>query len=1264
MFKNGKKKKSTTKKFKPDTSKLIPVIAVVEALILVAVSTFAWFFMAKNKKLSSGIITVQADSGLEIDFSDADKSSFIDIFNYIDKDTFYFEPATSVDGRNIYFPTSGTFDSDETENMVFREGTVNDINSKYINIDFELTNNSNEEMEIFLSNNSRFLITDDSNKKVNGKALRLAFYNNDGNSGKVDSSFTNKFKSADLVDTGSSGDADMFTVYFYRNTSSNWGTEIKAYLYDSVADTTVEITATDGSTISALYKNSGYYKAWPGEVCSQVSGNLYSYSFANPFKQYIYETEVDGEPVSTIYTSSTLRRYDTIMFSDGSDSNKTNKLTITNGKSYHSGMSEGATGSNITLRTVYFLKPRDWKGVPKCAVEYSGTSKWYAEASGGYNMSLVSAGVYSYTFPVVEDASGSNFDKIQFIASGDANQKSLLTDLQTFDATKDKKPLYYFPATGSGVTDGELYIVSDYSDSNLYFYNSKKWSQPYANINALADSYSEYKYTCSVPMIDLTGGLYYIEAPSVYMYDKMMTKTDLVGSTPINESAYPNNCQVYFSDKQVTLNNDGTYSTSNISERTDYALSKTNYIYQPGDTTTSIDNKTTYALTAPRDYSSELDITDKSYAVISPGVSAGFQRNANPVKTINNATGAATDIVPTFASAFDDYIMGSNNPVFKIGSQQTVNMSMIIWLEGTDEHCVDANYAGKNINLYLEFSTIKSMNATDETYTYRFTDSTEEIWTSNTVTSAGGVEVNPVMQMYDVDDERGYIMSGKSYSSYSGANKVRDWECLAPQSILNSGHKIEFRRVNPYNESEIWNVWQAGNITTYKDDSFDAKTRVVTFTAFADGSPDYDDYHTKSGFSQIPQLSCGGVWGNIKTQMLYLYDGRKDRNIEDTMGNDGECGYLFCHYQYTYPNSHETVTLEYKGSSHYNAFFSFVVPSTIYTQKPQITFPNYVMLSSYASNATQQKGKISYRNTYNAGTVKGQFYELNTANSGGAYEPSYWGSDVVYVQAKNSLGRAYTNSYAFYQICFEGSGGTSNFYSYMYENNNYGDSTTNNSFVAVVPSNGTYSGFHFEAAKHSSHGDKIRYDYDSHSLDTSVDGTTGLRLNTVQTVAEGNDGRILTLDWDYAKILYKNSWNDAQYSADDNHTITAHYGDNGGYTYTLKYMTTSNNQDIYEAYVVSSYDNVYLQTNTGSQTRSVYFSAKGKDAWIFEPENRSGYDQWYAGQFNLQQNQTTLDGNNNITSGTYNKVSTSQYNNSSWPEYTPESNYDPSAPGA
>ena len=133
-----KKTSKSQKSNKFRISPLIAVIALIEVLVLIGVVTYAWFVFAESNTVDSGIITVSPDSGLKIDFADANQNDYINVWNYL-KD-FSFEPATSVDGRNIFFPTSGTFENDSTNNIRFREGTVNDVNSKYISIDFTLTN--------------------------------------------------------------------------------------------------------------------------------------------------------------------------------------------------------------------------------------------------------------------------------------------------------------------------------------------------------------------------------------------------------------------------------------------------------------------------------------------------------------------------------------------------------------------------------------------------------------------------------------------------------------------------------------------------------------------------------------------------------------------------------------------------------------------------------------------------------------------------------------------------------------------------------------------------------------------------------------------------------------------------------------------------------------------------------------------------------------------------------------------------------------------
>ena len=72
-------------------------------------------------------------------------------------------------------------------------------------------------------------------------------------------------------------------------------------------------------------------------------------------------------------------------------------------------------------------------------------------------------------------------------------------------------------------------------------------------------------------------------------------------------------------------------------------------------------------------------------------------------------------------------------------------------------------------------------------------------------------------------------------------------------------------------------------------------------------------------------------------------------------------------------------------------------------------------LSAYAINSDKQKGHIHHRNTYDpVGTLLGRFYCLNSDADQGdalAYDHSYWGSDVIYVQATNRVGFSFINSY-------------------------------------------------------------------------------------------------------------------------------------------------------------------------------------------------------------------------------------------------------------
>ena len=1103
-----KKRKSTVKHKKADTSKMIPIIAIIEVIVLIVASSYAWYYLNLNKTLSSGIITVNADSGLEIDFKDAtDKTTYIDIFDYVNKDTFSFEPASSVDGRNIYFPTTGTFDNTDTSKMVFREGTVNDINSKYLNIDFELTNTTSKRMDVYLSSRSSFTIRDGDNK-VNGKALRLAFYNNDGSYGRVTSKLLNSSDSTEATEAGETpGEAETvadsnydttesFTVYFLNN--QNWDS-VNVYVWNHADD-------------------DSYAVFWPGAEAKQVSGNLYSYTFSNDF------TLGEGDVKEYFY--------DRIVFSNngGAQTVDLDNLAASNGKLYTpTTTTDSKFNCSVTavdLSTVYFLAPYAWTS-PACR---TSETAFDAAISSGNPMTKVTNGIYSYTFP--------STDKHMMLVDNDDSGRRTLVDTVLKDESEEidhNGDLFYFP---KGAESGKLYSVNNRT-SEIFFYNTRGWSQPYAHVTAFPDS-DGYGY--SIPMEPLTGDLYYCRLSTAFLSNRVADSTatfEQVSPTAatVNVSTLASNCTVYF---EGTL--DGNTESSQI------VACYGDHVYRLLDTVS--DSK---YLLYDEDYSKEVNVTNSSYAVISPGVSAGFQRSANPVNKINAATGAAESIIPAFASSFDDYILGSNNPVFKIDPLETVNMSMIVWLEGTDLHCTGENYAGKDINLYLEFSTVLAGDLIEDTFTYRFIDETEQHWTSDTATNAiTGSEVSPVMQLYDATLDRGYLMKAKDPVMYAGVEKVKTWECVAPQNLVSDNkepHVLEFRRVNPYDETMVWNRWEAGVGCDYYADS--CKNRIVSFTAFADGSPDYEMY--KDSISGLPTLSCGGLWGSFgdDIELLTVYDGRKSRLSGTDTLNFG--------YTYTYPKSRKQVQIEYKSSgcrnigydkahkySEYNTFsnfYSFVVPTTIYDNASQSYFRIYKGAKDKTALNSDLNNALEVGTTWFAGTVDGKFFEFNEEgtnspdknnhsekNTGEQGYHSYWGSDVIYIQGESTLSVSYSSvsGNCFMQIKFYDSGNESKkIYSYLYDDYKYKGSY-GYGFVAVVPNNQTYDSYCVQRVRNQNHIDITR----EADIVSSISGTTystsggkTMVLNTIksQTADDSStvDGRILHLKYDIRKIYFQ-----------------------------------------------------------------------------------------------------------------------------------------------
>lgn len=102
---------------------------------LVLVTTVAWFTVNDTASINSQAFSLESSAALRVNDGQEDLS------NHLVVKGFKLEEASSVDGRNMFFPSEGNF-KDSTSAMKFREGTAGDRNKTYVYKDFKLNADS------------------------------------------------------------------------------------------------------------------------------------------------------------------------------------------------------------------------------------------------------------------------------------------------------------------------------------------------------------------------------------------------------------------------------------------------------------------------------------------------------------------------------------------------------------------------------------------------------------------------------------------------------------------------------------------------------------------------------------------------------------------------------------------------------------------------------------------------------------------------------------------------------------------------------------------------------------------------------------------------------------------------------------------------------------------------------------------------------------------------------------------------------------------
>ena len=112
----------------------VSYISIFLVLVLIITTTISWFTFQDTASIDSTEFTMRASSGLRVNDGE-------DLENHIRLDQFLLAEASSVDGRNMYFPSEGNF-TDNTREMTFREGNAGDKNVLYAHENFTLQGDS------------------------------------------------------------------------------------------------------------------------------------------------------------------------------------------------------------------------------------------------------------------------------------------------------------------------------------------------------------------------------------------------------------------------------------------------------------------------------------------------------------------------------------------------------------------------------------------------------------------------------------------------------------------------------------------------------------------------------------------------------------------------------------------------------------------------------------------------------------------------------------------------------------------------------------------------------------------------------------------------------------------------------------------------------------------------------------------------------------------------------------------------------------------
>jgi hypothetical protein len=175
----------------------------------------------------------------------------------------------------------------------------------------------------------------------------------------------------------------------------------------------------------------------------------------------------------------------------------------------------------------------------------------------------------------------------------------------------------------------------------------------------------------------------------------------------------------------------------------------------------------------------------------------GKSRTVQAVDVVNFGTGECKQTATQISQPFSYYTATQGNQLFTLDNGETQNMSVVIWLEGTDSACVNSIIA-KSLDINIKFST--TWDNMDE---ITFSDVSTDSWISDLLQGNGQLQL-VYKDATNVETTYDMVQSTASDTKFT---------CKIPKTI-DSG--ISFKLTTSDGKEYVWDTEPNGTSSTYR----------------------------------------------------------------------------------------------------------------------------------------------------------------------------------------------------------------------------------------------------------------------------------------------------------------------------------------------------------------------------------------------------------------------------------------------------------------